>query len=369
MKLLEPLRVGPLTLPNRVVMAPLTRCRAKQPGNVPWELSATYYAQRASAGLIVSEATQVCPEGQGYLWTPGMHTPEQGAGWRLVTDAVHAAGGRIHAQLWHVGRISHRSLQPGNAAPVSASDLQAAKGTCFALDEQGKPARVACDQPRALAEVEIPDVIAHYGRAAQIAKDAGFDGVQVHGANGYLPDQFMSSVVNRRTDAWGGDVVKRARFLMECVHACVKVWGADRVGVRLSPGSGNDGDTVDTQWREQHLEAARQLQQAGVAYVDLVNYQWAYGRPGFDDGFLRDYRTVYRGALFASAGLTQEHAERLLQDGLCDACCFGRAFIANPDLPERFLHGKPLAKGDESTYYGGAEKGLTDYPRADGSTA
>ena len=193
--------------------------------------------------------------------------------------------------------------------------------------------------------------------------------MQVHGANGYLPDQFMSSVVNRRTDAWGGDLTKRARFLLECVHACVKVWGADRVGVRLSPGSGNDGDTVDTQWREQHLEAARQLQHAGVAYVDLVNYQWAYGRPGFDDGFLRDYRTVYRGALFASAGLTREHAERLLQDGLCDACCFGRSFIANPDLPARFLHGHALAKGDEATYYGGAEKGLTDYPRADGSPA
>ena len=369
MKLFEPLRLGPLTLPNRLVMAPLTRCRAKQPGNLPWSLNATYYAQRAGAGLIVSEATQVCPEGQGYLWTPGMHTAEQGAGWRLVTDAVHAAGGRIHAQLWHVGRISHRSLQPGHAAPVSASDLKASKGTCFALDAEGKPARVECDQPRALTEAEIPGVIAHYARAAQIAKDAGFDGVQVHGANGYLPDQFMSSVVNRRTDAWGGDLVKRARFLLECVHACVKVWGADRVGVRLSPGSGNDGDTVDTQWREQHLEAARQLQHAGVAYVDLVNYQWAYGRPGFDDGFLRDYRTVYRGALFASAGLTREHAERLLQEGLCDACCFGRSFIANPDLPARFLHGHALAKGDEATYYGGAEKGLTDYPRADGSPA
>jgi len=170
MNLFEPLRVGPLTLPNRLVMAPLTRCRSRQPGNVPHELNATYYAQRASAGLIVSEATQVCPEGQGYLWTPGMHTPEQGKGWRLVTDAVHAAGGRIHAQLWHVGRISHRSLQPGNAAPVSASDMRSA-GTCFALDAEGKPARVQCDQPRALSEAEIPGVIAQFGKAAQIAAD------------------------------------------------------------------------------------------------------------------------------------------------------------------------------------------------------
>ena len=365
MKLLEPLRVGPLTLPNRLVMAPLTRCRAKQPGNLPWELTATYYAQRASAGLIVTEATQVCPEGQGYLWTPGMHTPEQGAGWRKVTDAVHAAGGRIHAQLWHVGRISHRSLQPGNAAPVSASDLRAATGTCFALDEHGKPGRVPCDQPRALTEAEIPGVIERYEHAARLALQAGFDGVQVHGANGYLPDQFMSSVVNRRTDAWGGDPVKRARFLVECVKACAKVWGADRVGVRLSPGSGNDGENIDTLWREQHLEVARQMQQVGVAYVDLVNYQWAYGRPGFDEGFMRDYRALYRGVLMASAGLTQEHAERLLADGLCDACCFGRAFIANPDLPVRFLRGLPIAKGDEATYYGGAEKGYTDYPRAE----
>ena len=364
MHLFEPLRVGPLTLPNRLVMAPLTRCRAKQPGNVPHELNATYYAQRASAGLIVSEATQVCPQGQGYLWTPGMHTPEQGKGWRLVTDAVHAAGGRIHAQLWHVGRISHRSLQPGNAAPVSASDLRSA-GTCFALDADGKPARVQCDQPRALSEAEIPGVIAQFGKAAQIAKDAGFDGVQVHGANGYLPDQFMSSVVNKRQDAWGGDPVRRVRFLMECVHACAQVWGADRVGVRLSPGSGNDGDTVDTQWREQHLEAARQLGQAGVAYIDLVNYQWAYGKPGFDDAFLRDYRAIYRGAVMVSGGLTHEHASQLVATGLCDAAVFGRAFIANPDLPMRFLRNLPLATGDEATYYGGAERGYTDYARAE----
>jgi N-ethylmaleimide reductase len=368
MKLLEPLPLGPLTLANRVVMAPLTRCRAAQPGNVPTEVNARYYAQRSGAGLIISEATQICPEGQGYLWTPGIFTPEQGAGWRLVTDAVHAAGGRIHAQLWPVGRISHRSLQPGHAAPVSCS-ARRSTGTCFALDERGQPARVPCDEPRALEASEIPGVIARYGHAARIARDAGFDGVQVHGANGYLPDQFMSSVLNDRTDMWGGGVEARARFLMEAVRATVSVWGADRVGVRLSPHSGDDGEVKDMAWREQHLEAARQLQREGVAYVDLINYQWAYGKEGFDEAFLRDWRSLFRGVLMLSGGLTRDHAERLLQQGLCDACVFGRPFIANPDLPERFRRDVPLAEGDNATWYGGGEHGYTDWPRADASAA
>ena len=364
MRLLEPLRIGPLTLPNRVVMAPLTRCRSAQPGNVPSELNARYYAQRAGAGLIVGEATQVCPEGQGYLWTPGIFTVEQRDGWRTVTEAVHAAGGRIHAQLWHVGRISHRSLQPGHAAPVSCSDLPS-DGTCFAFDEQGKPGRVKCDTPRALRTEEIPQVIEAYRHAARVAMEAGFDGVQVHGANGYLPDQFLSSVQNRRTDGWGGDVVSRARFLLEIVRAVAGVWGADRVGVRLSPHSGDDPTGKDLEWREQHLEVARQLQRERVAYADLVNYAWAYGREGFDEGFIRDWRTLFRGALMLSGGLTREKAEDLVARGLCDACVFGRAFIANPDLPERFRRNLALAKGDETLYYGGAERGYTDWPRAD----
>ncbi|NBX25134.1 MAG: alkene reductase [Planctomycetes bacterium] len=364
MRLLEPLRVGPLTLPNRVVMAPLTRCRSAQPGNVPTELNARYYAQRASAGLIVGEATQVCPEGQGYLWTPGIFTPEQRGGWRTVTEAVHAAGGRIHAQLWHVGRISHRSLQPGNVAPVSCGDLPS-DGTCFALDAQGKPGRVKCDAPRALRGEEIPEVIEAYRHAARVALEAGFDGVQVHGANGYLPDQFLSSVLNRRSDAWGGSVPARARFLMEIVRAVAGVWGSDRVGVRLSPHSGDDATGKDTEWREQHLEVARQLQREGVAYVDLINYAWAYGREGFDEGFLRDWRTLFRGAIMVSGGLERDRAEALVSAGLCDACVFGRPFIANPDLPERLRRNLPLAKGDESLYYGGAERGYTDYPRAE----
>jgi len=364
MNLFEPLRVGPLTLPNRLVMAPLTRCRAKQPGNIPWELNATYYAQRASAGLIVSEATQVCPEGQGYLWTPGMHTPEQQAGWRIVTDAVHAAGGRIHAQLWHVGRVSHRSLQPGGVAPVSCGDA-ANPGTCFAVDAHGNPGHVPCDTPRALREDEIPGVIAQYGHAARIAKQAGFDGVQVHGANGYLPDQFLSSMLNTRTDAWGGSVVKRARFVVEATRACIAVWGADRVGVRLSPMGGFGGMAGDAQWREQHLEVARQLQAEGVAYIDLINQGWAYGQPGFDEAFLRDYRTLFRGALFLSGGFTRELAQQRIAAGLCDAVVFGRAFIANPDLPMRFLRNLPLTEGDQATYYGGAERGYTDYARAE----
>ncbi len=363
MQLLEPLQLGPLTLANRCVMAPLTRCRSKQPGNIPWQLNAQYYAQRSGAGLIVSEATQVCAQGQGYLWTPGMYTPDQMEGWRLVTDAVHAKGGRIHAQLWHVGRISHRSVQPDSQAPVSCGNSQS-DSTCFAIDEKGHPGRVHCDQPRALASDEIPGVVAQFVHAARVAKQAGFDGVQVHGANGYLPDQFLSSVLNTRTDAWGGSVVNRSKFLMEVVRGVIGVWGADRVGVRLSPMGGFNTMGHDTQWREQHLEVARQFQREGVVYVDLINQGWSQGVEGFDEGFIRDYRTLYRGVVFLSGGFTLELAQQRLASRLCDAVVFGRPFIANPDLPERFRRGIPLTTGNPSTYHGGDERGYTDYAAA-----
>ena len=363
MRLFEPLQLGPLTLPNRVLMAPLTRCRAKQPGTIPWELNAQYYAQRSSAGLIFSEATQICPEGQGYLWTPGMYGAEQVDGWRLVTDAVHAAGGRIHAQLWHVGRISHRSLQPGNIAPVSCCDI-ASNSTCFAYDSHGNPNRLDCDTPRALTSAEIPGVIAQYTNAARIAKEAGFDGVQVHGANGYLPDQFLSPVLNTRTDDWGGSAAKRAKFLLDATRACISVWGAQRVGVRLSPASDSSGMQGNTQWREQHLEVARQLQHEGVSYVDLLSHSQAAGKSGFEEEFLREFRSIFHGVLFLSGGMTRDMSESHIRDGLCDAAVFGRAFISNPDLPMRLLRNVPLTEGDPTTYYGGVERGYTDYARA-----
>jgi N-ethylmaleimide reductase len=370
MRLLEPATLGPLRLRNRIVMAPLTRCRAQQPTDAPWSLNAEYYAQRAGAGLIIAEASQISLAARGYLMTPGMYSVEQVEGWRLVTDAVHAKGGHIQAQLWHCGRISHRSLQPDGRAPASSSTRRA-NGTCLAYDADGKPARMPCDEPRALTIPEIAEIVEQYRHAAQCAKEAGFDGVQVHSANGYLLEQFMSSVCNDRTDAYGGSIENRNRFLLEAVRAVISVWGADRVGVRLSPKVPGDAPNHEgfPDWREQYLHAIRALGAEGVSYVDLVNYAWAHGLPSFDEAFVREVRTIFRGVLMLSGGYTGERAEEHITAGLCDFAVFGRPFIANPDLPERIRRNIPRAKANEATVYSGGVEGYTDYPAAEGAPA
>lgn len=363
--LFQPYKLGPLTLPHRIIMAPLTRSRARQPGNVPTTLNACYYAQRASAALIVSEATQVSMQGQGYAWTPGIHSREQVDGWRIVTDAVHDASGRIFLQLWHVGRISHPSLQPDKMLPVAPSAITPA-GNAFIENEKGEGQLVPFVRPRALQIDEMPYLVQQYARAARNALAAKFDGVEVHGANGYLIDQFINSSTNHRTDAYGGAVEHRARLLMEVIEAVMEVWGPDRVGVRLSP-LGKLNDIEDAEPEATFGTIARGLSDLRPAYLHIVNPAAATIEQNKQPDerarqILALVRTNYQGTLIVAGGFDRDIAEAWLEQGQADLIAFGRKFIANPDLPERFRERKPLNADDPSTYYGGDAKGYTDYP-------
>jgi N-ethylmaleimide reductase len=362
--LFTPYRLGALMLPNRIVMPPMTRSRAAE-GNVATALMAQYYAQRASAGLIVSEGAQISPQGQGYAWTPGIHDAAQVAGWRSVTDAVHAAGGRIFAQLWHVGRVSHVALQPGGAAPVSSSALLA-DGVKVFVDPQGRGPQggvgemVQHSLPRALALEEIPGIVRDYAAAARHAIDAGFDGIELHGANGYLINQFIDSRANARTDAYGGALQNRLRFLREVVEAVVAAIGAERVGVRLAPLTTLQGAVDDTP-QATYLAAAHLLDGLGVAYLHIAEADWD-DAPVMPAAFKEALRMVYRGTLIYAGKYTVERAEEALSKGWADLIGFGRPFIANPDLPLRLQQGLPLNTPDKTTFFGGAAEGFTDYP-------
>jgi N-ethylmaleimide reductase len=359
--LFDPLRLGDLQLANRLVMAPLTRDRAG-PGREPRELNAEYYAQRADprtgAGLIVSEGTQVGPLGQGYLDTPGMYSAGQLAGWRLVTDAVHARGGRIVAQIWHVGRISHASLLPPGEAPVS-STARAANGKTF-TPAGFEPVAT----PRALATSEIPGVIDEFARAARNAIAAGFDGVEVHGANGYLVEQFLRDSCNDRTDAYGGSIAHRTRFATELMRAVCAAIGPGRVGLRLSPVTpANDiGQDSDPTALFTHL--VKSLAPLGFAFIEIV--EGATGGPRdfapFDFDALRRH---WPGGWIVNNGYTPESAQDAVARGRADAVSFGKLFISNPDLARRLREGKPLAAWNPKTFYGGAAAGYTDYPALD----
>jgi N-ethylmaleimide reductase len=346
-------QLGNLQLPNRIIMAPLTRNRAAQ-GNVPTELNATYYAQRASAGLIVSEATQVSPQGVGYPATPGIHSDEQVAGWKLVTEAVHQRGGRIFLQLWHVGRISHPSLQPNGVLPVAPSAI-APKGEAFTYT--GLQQFVT---PRALEIGEIPGIVRDYAEGARRAKAAGFDGVEIHGANGYLIDQFLRDGTNKRTDAYGGPVENRVRFLREVTEAVVGVWGADKVGVRLSPTSPfNDMSDSDPHTTFGH--ATRALNDLKVVYIHVV--ESVTEKPGLAGRVSRTIRTNYRGTLMANGGYDLQSGNAVIASGEADLISFGVLFLANPDLPVRFERGgTQLNTPQQATFYGGDARGYTDYP-------
>jgi N-ethylmaleimide reductase len=359
LKLLTPVRLGDLELPNRVLMAPMTRRRAAA-GNVPTELNATYYAQRASAGLIVTEATQVSPRGVGYPDTPGIHAEAQVQGWRLVTDAVHQRGGRIFLQLWHVGRISHPDLQPGGELPIAPSAIAPAGQ---AMTAAGFKPFVT---PRALDLAEIPGVVAEFAAGARRAREAGFDGVEIHGANGYLIDQFLRSGSNARTDAYGGPLENRARFLVEVARAVVAAWGGGgRVGVRLSPANAfndmHDDDPIAT-----FSHAAEALNELGLAYLHVVEQ-----RPIPDDGphVTPALRRAFRGPLVLNGGFDRDTAEAALRAGEGDAVAFAVKFLANPDLPLRLAVDAPLNLPDRATMYGGDATGYTDYPALDGPPA
>ena len=364
-QLFQPGHLGRYELPHRIVMAPLTRSRSHQPGNVPAELNACYYTQRASAALIVSEATQVSMQGQGYAWTPGIHTRDQVEGWRLVTDAVHKTGALIFLQLWHVGRISHPSLQPDGMLPVAPSAIKPS-GQAFIENENGEGALVPFVTPRALQIEEMPCLVQQYVRGAKNALAAGFDGVEIHAANGYLLDQFIESGTNKRTDEYGGSVENRARLLLEVVDAVSQVWEPDRVGVRLSP-LGTFNDMSDDDPEETFGTIAAKLSERLLAYLHIVNPAIAEVEQGIqpDARAMRMVdliRSQYRGKLIIAGGFDQSTAEDWLEQGKADFIAFGRKFLANPDLPERFRLRAPLNADDVSTFYGGGAKGYTDYP-------
>lgn len=362
--LFQPFQLGRYKLPHRMLMAPLTRSRARQPGNVPSPMNALYYAQRSSAALIVSEATQVSQQGQGYAWTPGIHSLDQVEGWRLVTEAVHKAGGLIFMQLWHVGRISHPSLQPDGMLPVAPSSIKP-KGMAFIENESGEGELVPFVTPRALETEEIPYIVKQYVRGAKNALEAGVDGIEIHAANGYLLDQFLNSGTNRRADAYGGSVENRARLLLEVVEAVIRVWGADRVGVRLSP-LGTFNDIYDQDPEKTFGCVAKKLNEYGLAYLHLVNPAIAELEKGTEPDprairMLDLMRKKFRGTLIITGGFDHGTAENWLKEGRADLIGFGRKFLANPDLPNRFRQHAHLNADDPATYYGGGAIGYIDY--------
>ncbi|KKW67530.1 1,2-oxophytodienoate reductase [Lampropedia cohaerens] len=362
--LFTPFTAGDLQLANRIVMAPLTRNRS--PRAVPTALNAEYYAQRASAGLIISEATAISHQGQGYADVPGLYAPEQIEGWKQVTSAVHARGGKIVCQLWHVGRISHTSLQPGGQAPVAPSAIRAEAKT-YLIDADGKGHFAPTSEPRALEISELPGIVDDYVRAAAAAIEAGFDGVEVHAANGYLLDQFLKTGANQRTDAYGGSIENRARLLLEVVKAVTDKIGAGKTGIRLSPVTPANG-IHDADPQPLFHYVAQQLAPFGLAYIHII--EGATGGPRtlddrpFDYDALRQAYTQAGGkaAWMVNNGYDKALAEQALQAGKADLVAFGRLFIANPDLVERLRRNAALNPLDTEHMYGGGAKGYTDYP-------
>ena len=352
--LFEPLELGPHTLSHRVIMAPLTRMRATVPGNVPNEMNAEHYGQRASeGGLIIAEASQVLPGGKGGPTTPGIHSAEQVEGWKGVVRAVHAKGGRVFLQLWHVGRISHPSLQPDGGLPVAPSAV-AAEGAGMTADFKRAPFVT----PRALRLDEIPGIVQAYAQAARNALEAGFDGVEVHGANGYLLDEFLRDGSNRRTGPYGGPIEHRARLMFEVVEALCEVWGGDRVGLRISPlnsyNSMIDSDPVGmATW------VARRANDFNLAYLHVMRGDALQQQQG---DVLTPVRAAYRGVLVGNMGYTAEEAEQAIASGKLDAVAFGVSFLANPDLPARIKAGAAYNQPDPATFYTQGAEGYIDYP-------
>jgi N-ethylmaleimide reductase len=364
-KLFTPTQVGPYRLSHRVAMAPLTRMRS-DPGDIPSELMVEYYKQRTTkGGLIISEASPVSIRGNGYAGAPGIYSDTQIAGWQRVTQAVHAKGGRIFQQLWHVGRQSHVDLQPNGDAPVAPSAI-AAEG--YAYSRRGE---VPFSMPRALALHEIPAIIEEFRSGAERALRAGFDGVEIHGANGYLPDQVLQDGTNKRTDEYGGPIENRARFMLEVTQAAISVWGADRVGVRIAP-SGTYGSMSDSDPAATFGYVTTQFDRLGIAYLHVVEprikgtEEISHGRAPIAAQHLRP---KFSRTLIAAGGFTPASAEAIVTFGDADLVAFGRHFISNPDLPERIRQGLPLTRYDRSTFYGGDARGYTDYPTAEAAAA
>ncbi|HEI3240742.1 N-ethylmaleimide reductase [Escherichia coli] len=357
-KLYSPLKVGAITAANRIFMAPLTRLRSIEPGDIPTPLMAEYYRQRASAGLIISEATQISAQAKGYAGAPGIHSPEQIAAWKKITAGVHAENGHMAVQLWHTGRISHASLQPGGQAPVAPSALSAGTRTSL-RDENGQAIRVETSMPRALELEEIPGIVNDFRQAIANAREAGFDLVELHSAHGYLLHQFLSPSSNHRTDQYGGSVENRARLVLEVVDAGIEEWGADRI--RISPiGTFQNTDNGPNEEADA-LYLIEQLGKRGIAYLHMSEPDWAGGEP-YTDAFREKVRARFHGPIIGAGAYTVEKAETLIGKGLIDAVAFGRDWIANPDLVARLQRKAELNPQRAESFYGGGAEGYTDYP-------
>ncbi|MBL1433624.1 MAG: alkene reductase [Gammaproteobacteria bacterium] len=345
-------KLGDLDLPHRIIMAPLTRSRSSQPGDVPNDLNAEYYGQRASAALIISEATQISPQGKGYAFTPGIHSKEQIEGWKKVIEAVHAQDSLIFLQLWHVGRVSHSSLQPDNGLPVAPSAI-APEGQAFTYEGM-----LDFETPRALETNEIPDIVEQYRQAAVNAKQAGFDGVEIHAANGYLLEQFLKDGTNHRTDIYGGSIENRVRLTLEVTKVVTDVWGGDRVGIRISP-TGTFNTMSESHPQSLYHYLIEQLNPFNLAYLHVVE---SFAGSTSNDFDFTALRKKFNGAYMANGGYTGELAEQSLANDKSDFVAFGTLYIANPDLPKRLHLGAQLNDADPDTFYGGDAKGYTDYP-------
>ncbi|PCJ30379.1 MAG: alkene reductase [Gammaproteobacteria bacterium] len=352
--LFSEIKLGDLSLSHRIVMAPLTRCRSSQPGDIPNDMNAEYYRQRSSAALIISEATQISPQGKGYAFTPGIHSDEQISGWKKVTDAVHEQGGYIFMQLWHVGRVSHSKLQPDNTLPVAPSAI-AVEGQAFT--EEGM---FDFETPRALDLSEIPGIIEQYRLAAINAKKAGFDGVEIHAANGYLLEQFIKDGTNKRSDIYGGSIENRVRLALEVTQAVTDVWPGDKVGIRISP-TGKFNSMTDSNPQAVYHYLVEKLNQFNLAYLHIVE-KFGEGGVEVEKFDFEQLRHTFNGAYMANGGYNGESAEKSLSNDKSDLVAFGVPFISNPDLPQRIKQGASLTTANADTFYGGQEEGYIDYP-------
>ena len=357
--LFEPVKMGTQTLKNRIIMAPLTRLRSIEPGDVPTALAGEYYSQRASAGLVITEATQVSFQAKGYAGAPGIHTQDQITAWKTIVDNVHAKGGKIVVQLWHTGLVAHESVQPDGKAPISASDVHVGVRTSL-RDSNNHAIRVEATTPRPATLDEIKQVIADFAQATKNAKEAGFDGVEIHGAHGYLLHQFWVEQTNQRDDEYGGSRENRARLTLDVIDACVDAWDADHVGIRISPlGTFNN---VEAGYNEdENIWLVEQINKRGLMYLHLSEPDWAGGTP-YSDAFRQRVRDAFDNTIIAAGGYTAEKAEKNIKEGYIDAVAFGRDYIANPDLVERIREGAALNEQHPESFYGGGTEGYTDYP-------
>lgn len=357
--LFEPLKMGTQTLDNRIIMAPLTRLRAIEPGDVPTALAGEYYSQRVGAGLIIAEATQVSFQAKGYAGAPGIHTQNQTTAWKVIVDNVHAKGGKIVVQLWHTGLVAHKSVQPDSKVPISASDVDVGIRTSL-RDSDNLAIRVDATKPRPATLAEIKQVAADFAHATKCAQEAGFDGVEIHGAHGYLLHQFWVEHTNQRDDEYGGSRDNRARLTLDVIDACVGAWDSDHVGIRISPlGTFNN---VEAGYHEDdNIWMIEQINQRGLMYLHLSEPDWAGGTP-YSDAFRQRVRDAFDNTIIAAGGYTAEKAEKNIRAGYIDAVAFGRDYIANPDLAERIREDAPLNKQHPESFYGGGTEGYTDYP-------